>query len=215
MLACPPTALRDVMISPSKKSVMGNGSWTNKISRATAYLEVGTAENSCMSTLKKKNNACKMFLIPSHHWVYGSPVFTGVLYFIPLKAEHPCGGTSFWYPPHCSRTDALDWHPPRNWVELRLMLTKLWVEFTLIDNHLPCGILRSSIICGNGMLSNTTYRKGSKSFFPRMGLALGRIPLFTDMGSIPICGLSCLDPVGTRVFVLNLKCRTFAEGSVY
>ena len=62
-----------------QKDCDGDGSSTNKTSGATAYQVVGTAKNSCMSMLKKRNNARKMFLIPCWHCDYGSPEFMGVL----------------------------------------------------------------------------------------------------------------------------------------
>ena len=87
MLACPPTASRDVTMSHSRKTVMGDCSSINKTRSTNAYPALETTENSCMSLLKKRNNARKMFLIPYWHWVYGSPGIMGVLCLVMSMAQ--------------------------------------------------------------------------------------------------------------------------------
>ena len=88
--ACSPAASGNATISPSGKTVMGDGKSTNKTSRATAYVAVGTAGNIGMSIVpKERNTAGKMFLVAFWNRV------CGVLCFIPLNTEHPCGGNSF------------------------------------------------------------------------------------------------------------------------
>ena len=69
--ACLPAASGNVKISPTVKTVMSDGKLTNKTSRATAYLAVGTAENSRSILPKARNITCKMFPIPCWDWVYG------------------------------------------------------------------------------------------------------------------------------------------------
>jgi len=54
---------------------MGDVKSINKTGRATPYLAVGTAENSCKSrVLKERNITRRLFLIPCWHWVYGGPL---------------------------------------------------------------------------------------------------------------------------------------------